>query len=1111
MMDSAMRRTGIDVIGSVPWGTHFCQFYETSQDLIDILVPYFKDGLESGEFCMWVTSEPLKVDQAMAALIAAVPDLDDYIDKGQIEILDYSQWYTRTGKFSADEVLHGWVDKLTEAQKQGFEGLRLTGNTFWLEKADWDDFTRYEETVNDVIGRYKMLAICTYSLQKCNVLEILDVVANHQFALIKRSGRWEIIESDQHKKTEQALRESEERLSALYNSMVEGVALHEIVYDSAGNPADYIITDVNPSYEKITGLSRDYALGKRASALYGTNEPPYLDVYARVASSGRPVSFETYFEPMKKHFSISVFSPAKGKFATVFSDITERKLMEEALQEKQEELEAQSEELEAQNEELRAGNDALAEAIRKLQESEAHYKSLAENMPSVLMRYDRDLRVVYLSPQAEKITGIPTEQFVGKTNREVGMPKDLCDIWEAAIRQVLQTGANQDLEFEFPVADGCSSKAFYLKLAPEFSSDGSTVQHVLGISTDITERKRQEEKIAKLTRLYAVLSQVNEAIVRIHDEESLYSEICRIVAEVGGFPLVWIGQINEHEVIPVAWSGPAADYLKEIKVEVQGKLGKGPTGTCIRVNRAVVNDDFTANPATSPWREPAQRYGFRASAAFPLHRHGKAIGAFTLYASEPNAFDTEQVGLLESLNSDISYALDVLDQEQLRIRAEEELRKSRDELELRVRERTSELSFAKEELEIINEELQVELEQHRKLEAELVKAKETAEAAVDAKAAFLANMSHELRTPMNAVIGMTGILLEENLLPEQKEYLEIIRNGGESMMTLISDLLDFTRVEKEKVSLEYQPFSLRACVEESLGQVSAQADKRGLDLAYTIKYGAPDAFIGDPGRLRQVLVNLLSNAVKFTDEGEVSISISSKAVGETKHQLHFAVKDTGIGIPQEKMDQLFLPFSQVETTISRKRDGAGLGLAICKGLVELMGGSIWAKSEVGNGSIFYFTIEAEVAKDLPTRSEVLDKSIGNLAEQHPLRILVAEDNPSNQRVLIEMLKGMGYRADAVADGREVIEALGRRPYDLILMDVRMPEMDGLKATKEIRRIWPEDGPKIIAITAYALAGDREKCLAAGMDGYIPKPVQKEDLAKALVDISALFASKEGAT
>lgn len=432
-----------------------------------------------------------------------------------------------------------------------------------------------------------------------------------------------------------------------------------------------------------------------------------------------------------------------------------------------------------------------------------------------------------------------------------------------------------------------------------------------------------------------------------------------------------------------------------------------------------------------------------------------------------------------------------------RKRMEEELRRSRDELERRVQERTVELSRAKEELEVANAELQSEVEHHQKLEAELIKAKEAAEAAVEAKAAFLANMSHELRTPMNAVIGMTSILLEEDLTPEQKEFVEIARNGGEAMLALIGDLLDFSRVEKERMLLEHQPFSLRACVDESLEQVSVQANKKGLNLSCTIKYGALDAFIGDPGRLRQVLINLLANAVKFTDEGEVSVSISSKAIGEKKHQLHFAVSDTGIGISQVKMDQLFKPFSQVETTISRKRDGAGLGLAICKGLVELMGGEIWAKSEVSKGSTFYFIIEAEVAQGLPARSEIQTQSVENLAELHPLRILVAEDNPSNQKVLVEMLKRMGYRADAVADGREVIEALDRRSYDLVFMDVKMPEMDGLKATQEIRRRWPTNGPKIIAITAYALAGDKEKCIEAGMDGYIAKPVQKGELAEIL--------------
>jgi signal transduction histidine kinase len=214
-MEEKLRKTGIDVISGAPWGTHICQFYQTKKDLIDILVPYFKAGLENNEFCIWITSEPLKVEDAKAALKKVVKNLDHFVKKGQIEILDYSEWYTKSGKFDANNVLQGWVEKEKQALKRGYDGLRVSGNTFWLGKRDWKNFADYEEKVNNLIGKYRMISICVYSLSKCGASEAIDVVSNHQFALIRRKGKWVIMESSERKRTEDQLRNSEKQLRAL--------------------------------------------------------------------------------------------------------------------------------------------------------------------------------------------------------------------------------------------------------------------------------------------------------------------------------------------------------------------------------------------------------------------------------------------------------------------------------------------------------------------------------------------------------------------------------------------------------------------------------------------------------------------------------------------------------------------------------------------------------------------------------------------------------------------------------------------------------------------------------------------------------------------------------
>jgi signal transduction histidine kinase len=430
-----------------------------------------------------------------------------------------------------------------------------------------------------------------------------------------------------------------------------------------------------------------------------------------------------------------------------------------------------------------------------------------------------------------------------------------------------------------------------------------------------------------------------------------------------------------------------------------------------------------------------------------------------------------------------------------------------DDLERLVQERTAALQTVISELATANEQLKEATERtHKMAEVALVANK--------AKSEFLANMSHEIRTPMNGVIGMVNLLTDTPLSPEQREFADTIKISADALLCLINDILDFSKIEAGKMTFEKVNFNLAETVVNSVGLLAPRAKDKRLSLTHSIEHNAHAQLIGDPSRLRQILLNLLSNAVKFTERGSVALEVSQLDEVDEQVHLRFSITDSGIGLSEESQGKLFQSFTQADTSTTRRFGGTGLGLAICRKLVELMGGSIGIKSVLGQGSTFWFTLPFEKQKPqkgaVPALKSVLDAHVATLSiAPNSTHILLAEDNMINQLVALKQLKKIGYSNVAVAgNGVEAVAAWKQDRHPVILMDCQMPEMDGHEATRKIRELEVQQvlpHTRIIAMTASVMLGDRELCLAAGMDDYISKPVSEGDLKKILQNAASQAA------
>jgi len=508
-----------------------------------------------------------------------------------------------------------------------------------------------------------------------------------------------------------------------------------------------------------------------------------------------------------------------------------------------------------------------------------------------------------------------------------------------AVEKAMKTGESFQLELELIRPDG-SIRNVNAFGGAKYNNNGQ-INGLYGTVQDITERKRAEQEIIRLNRIYAVFSNINHTIIRIKDKDELFKRVCQIVVDDGKFVLSWIGKIDTatNKVVIMASAGNNDDYLDKLNIDLsEEKLRNGPTGRAIESSNHVISTDIEHDESMLPWRENASKHGFKSSIALALKVFGNIYGTFNLYSNEVDFFNNYEVNLLDELAMDISFALEFIDSEAERKQTEQKLI-------------------------IVNKELLFQNEEKEKRAAELIIAKEKAEESDRLKSAFLANMSHELRTPLNSIIGFSELMIDPDYEPAQLlKFAQIINASGTYLLAIINDIMDISKIEARQIHVNKRLLSVNQLIVEIHNEFSFKAIEKGIALKLDTSNPKDEIMIdSDATKLRQILVNLVSNAIKFTKEGFIGIGF--KKVGDF---VQFHISDSGIGISKEFHEQIFERFRQVESALSRKYGGNGLGLAISKSLVELLGGAIWLESEIGKGSTFYFLIPISEKQDLGT-------------------------------------------------------------------------------------------------------------------------------------------------
>lgn len=1048
------RYSGISLLGKIPWGSHICQFYETQEDLIDILIPYFKAGLENNEYCIWITSFPLTPEKVKEEITKKIPDFEDYLRKGQIEIFPHTEWYLKDGIFDAKRIQKDWKIKLDTSLKNGYDGLRVTGSNFWLKEKDWQKFIDYEENSNKVIGDYKMIALCTYSVNKYSSQKIIDIVCNHQKAIIKRNGSWTVIQSAELKKTKNDLEQSEEKFHRLFDSMADGVSIVELVYSETGKIIDYIFIDINNAYQNIVGCKREERIGKKATDLYG--KAFKLDVLDNVNSTHKPQCYEFYNDFLKQHFQVSAFYMGKNKIGTIFSDITEHKKNEETLLKN--EIKERSRALE-----LETIIEAVPAAVWIAHDPEC--KVITGNRTSYeILRLRPGLNVSKSAPKDET----PNTFFMSHDGKRMN-PEEM-PIQRASRGEIVKNNY-----FDVVFEDG-TQLHLHGNAVPLLDSQGKSRGSV-GVFLDITKRKEMEDELKEaMEKTRLLINHAPTAIYEIDLKSGRFTQVNDVMCKILGYSREELLSLSPFDVlvpesvilfkdrIKKQLAGEKINDVVEYKV-----LTKDNRELCVVLNSSFIYEDgkpvatfVIAHDITERKKNQAK---IKHLASFPyfsprpiveLDMNGKIVYCNPCVLNL--FFDIEK----KSLKHPLLYGIDLI-----------EVKKTR----FINREVNVDFKWYQQEIFYIPE-----IDMVRIYSSDITKRKEAEQKLHN----FLAVLGHELRNPLSSILLLTD-LLEVKMVndSESKNTFEQLKHQIQNMSDLLKDLLDISFIELGKIKIRKKEIDIIALIRKVTEVIKPILEKNNQKLELIIPNDS--IFImADPLRIEQVLVNLLNNSSKFSNK-DSSIRLTLE---KDNNQVLIKIRDYGVGICSDSLIKIFNLFVQENSFSDIKNEGFGIGLYLSRQLVCLHDGDINVFSEgLKKGSEFIINLPIKNKTNKIKKQKTISK------KQSKPKVLIVDDNIIFCETLGKVISTLGYETKIADDGKKAFKTIEDFNPDVVFIDLVMPEIDGLTLVKKIRSNKKNSKITLIAMTGYGQDINKKSIQEAGFDNYMLKPISVKDLSK----------------